>query len=103
MDPGKQADRRDVRDLVCPMGRDEMNLAEFPIALLTDRVPDGLKTLEFATGSGKLIVTGSDAHGLPTAMDADVIIGLIQLTKLRNNFTDPTVGFSRYELLRLLG
>jgi hypothetical protein len=103
MDPETQADRRDVRDLVCPLGRDEMNLAEFPIALLTDRVPQGLKTLEFATGSGKLIVTGSDAHGLPTAMDADVIIGLIQLTRIRNNFTDPTVGFSRYELLRLLG
>lgn len=103
MEPGEQAERQDIQDLVRRMGRDEMNLAESPIALLSDRVPDGLKTLEFKAGSGKLIVTGSDAHGLPTAMDADVIVGLIQLTKLRNNFTDPTVSFSRYELLRILG
>jgi hypothetical protein len=32
-----------------------------------------------------------------------VIVGLIQLTKLRNDFTNPTVTFTRYELLKLLG
>ena len=32
-----------------------------------------------------------------------MIVGLIQLTKLRNDFTDPTVTFTRYELLKLLG
>ena len=50
-----------------------------------------------------LTVIGSDAYGLPTAPDSDVIVGLIQLTKLRNDFTDPTVEFTRYELLKLLG
>ncbi|HSQ58585.1 MAG TPA: replication initiator protein A, partial [Gemmata sp.] len=44
-----------------------------------------------------------DAYGLPTAADEDVIIGLIQLTKDANNFTEPRVNFTRYELLRLLG
>ena len=29
------------------MGRDEMNLAEFPLAMLADRVPHGCKTLVF--------------------------------------------------------
>ena len=29
------------------MGRDEMNLAEFPLATLADRVPQGCKTLVF--------------------------------------------------------
>ncbi len=89
-------------DLVAT-GRDEMNLAEFPIALLADRVPKGTKTLIFRDNTGELTVTGSDAFGLPTASDTDVIVALIQLTKLRNNFTNPCVHFTRYELLRLLG
>lgn len=83
-------------------GRDEMNLAEFPLALLTDRAPQGQKTLLYAHPHGRLIITGSDAFGLPTAADTDVLIGLVQLTRLRNNFTDPKVHFTRYELLRLL-
>jgi hypothetical protein len=98
-----RSERQDIRELARLVGRDEMNLAEFPITLLTDRVPDGLKTLEFEAGGGKLTVSGSDAWGLPTAIDADVIVGLIQLTKVRNNFTEPTVSFTRYELLKLLG
>ena len=57
----------------------------------------------FEDRHGKLTVVGSDDLGLPTALDADVIVGLIQLTKLRNDFTDPTVTFTRYELLKLLG
>jgi hypothetical protein len=85
------------------VGRDEMNLAEFPITLLTDHPSMGVKTLVFEDRHGKLTVSGSDAHGLPTAPDADVIVALIQLTKLRNNFADPTVTFTRYELLKLLG
>ena len=85
------------------VGRDEMNLAEFPIALLTDYPPEGVKMLVFEDRHGKLTVVGSEDRGLPTAPDSDVIVGLIQLTKLRNNFTDPTVEFTRYELLRLLG
>jgi Replication initiator protein A len=85
------------------VGRDEMNLAEFPIALLTDYPPEGVKMPVFEDRHGKLTVVGSEDRGLPTAPDSDVIVGLIQLTKLRNNFTDPTVEFSRYELLKLLG
>lgn len=84
------------------IGRDEMNLAEFPIALLADRVPEGQKSLYFENQQGRLTVTGSDAYGLPTAADADVIIALIYLTKLRNNFSDAKVNFSRYELINLL-
>ena len=84
-------------------GRDEMNLCEFPIATLTDHPSEGVKTLVFEDRHGKLTVIGSDAYGLPTALDSDVIVALIQLTKQRNDFTDPTVEFSRYELLKLLG
>ena len=85
------------------VGRDEMNLCEFPIAALADRIPPGIKTMVFEDRHGKLTVSGSDDYGLPTAADSDVIVGLIQLTKMRNDFTNPTVTFTRYELLRLLG
>jgi hypothetical protein len=79
-----------------------MNLAEFPIALLADRVPKGQKTLYFEDQHGRLTVTGSDAYGLPTATDTDVIVALIYLTKLRSEFKDVKVNFSRYELIKLL-
>ena len=46
---------------------------------------------------------GTPKHGLPTSLDDEVLVGLIQLTKRRSNFTDPRVTFSRYELIDLLG
>jgi len=84
-------------------GRDEMNLAEFPIALLSERVPARMKILEFEGQHGKLTVRGGDGLGLPTAHDTDVIIGLLQLTKTHNNFTDPTVPFTPHSLINLMG
>lgn len=84
-------------------GRDEMNLAEFPIAALTDHVPRGCNTIRFGDASGSVMITGSDAYGLPTPADADVIVALIQLTKRRNGFTAPTVPFRRAEVLAILG
>lgn len=88
-------------------GRDEMNLAEFPIALLTNREPEDRKPRVFEGKHGRLTITGSEGpreqgNGLPTASDADVLIGLLQLTKRANNFTNPTVTFTRYELLKLI-
>jgi len=48
--------------------------------------------------------TATEVAWLPRAKARrSVIVGLIQLTKLRNDFTNPTVTFTRYELLRLLG
>lgn len=84
------------------IGRDEMNLAEFPITLLTDRAPAGQLTLRYEGQHGTLTVAGTEAYGLPTAADADVIVALIQLTRHRNNFADSVVNFTRYELLKLL-
>jgi hypothetical protein len=94
---------RDEGEDLRRVGRDEMNLCEFPIATLSDRVPEGCKTMVFEDRHGRLTVSGSDAYGLPAAPDSDVIVGLIQLTKQRNDFTNPTVEFTRYELLKLLG
>ncbi len=88
------------------IGRDEMNLAEFPLVLLTDRVPADLRSgrsLRYETnGGGRVTVSGGEAYGLPTAGDADVLVGLIQLTRRWNNFADPRVPFTRYELLKVL-
>jgi hypothetical protein len=94
------------------MGRDEMNLAEFPLALLADRVPAGCKTLVFEDriqdkSQGRhvvrrLTISACDKFGLPTALDDEVILGLVQLSKA-DNFTNREVPFSRYKLIRLLG
>lgn len=103
----------DPRNRLKPIGgRDELNLAEFPITLLSDRVPKGCKTIAFEVDhqdsqSGQVVtrkvtITGSDLLGLPTAVDDEILLALIQLTKLKNDFTDPTVFFSRYEILKLL-
>src|SRR5262249_3604408 len=94
-------------------GRDELNLAEFPLSALSSRLPTDMKTLVFEDrirdrSNGELIarrltITAADRHGLPTAIDDDVIVGLIQLTKAYNGLADRTVYFSRYALVDLLG
>lgn len=93
-------------------GRDELNLAEFPLCALAHRLRPDQKTVQFedrvwderrgATITRQLTITGSDAYGLPTALDDEVLLGLIQLTKLRD-FADRKVSFTRYELIALLG
>ncbi len=93
-------------------GRDEMNLVEFPFATLSDR-SDGVQVLEFQVSDNdresglpverKLSVTGDPKHGLPTAKDEEVYLGLLQLTKFHTDFKSPDVRFTRHELIRLLG
>ena len=77
--------------------KDELNLAEFPIAALTDRVPNGQTTLVFEDKLERrdhppiirrLTIMGTAKHGLPTSTDDEVLVGLIQLTKRRSNFTE---------------
>lgn len=85
------------------VGRDEMNLAEFPIALLSDRAPSDVKTIQYETSNGLLTITGSDDFGLPMSSDSEVILALIQITRMKNNFTDPYVRFTLHELLKILG
>lgn len=97
---------------VTELGKDEMNLAEFPLAVIADRVPADLKTLVFEdtiddwgtaqTITRRLTITAADKFGLPTSLDDEVILGLIQLTK-QNRFTDRKVNFTRYQLIQILG
>ena len=91
---------------------DELNLAEFPLAAISDRFLDGTKTvvLEDAVFDReqnkflprRLTLSGSDRYGLPTSKDDDVLLACIQLSRL-NEFATRDVSFSRYEILRLLG
>lgn len=90
--------------------RDEMNLAEFPLAVLSTRVNPNVKTLEFQDTiyskdkkpiTRKWIITGADKFGLPTSSDDEVLMGLLKLTADRN-FSSQKVEFTRYELLKIL-
>lgn len=93
-------------------GTDENNLAEFPLALLTDVVPLNQKTMEFqdtvkdwTTGqkiTRRVCVTGSDKFGLPTAKDDEVLAALVQLTGIVNDFTSPEVPFTKHQIIELL-
>ena len=93
-------------------GKDEMNLAEFPLCALAHRLSPEVKTLRFEDRmwdkgrnqfiTRQLTVTGSDAYGLPTEKDDEVLLGLIQLTRARG-FMERKVAFTRHELIRLLG
>jgi hypothetical protein len=92
--------------------RDDMNLAEFPLAVLGDSVPAGQKTIEFSdeyedwkTGQivdRRVCITSSDKFGLPTSKDEDILLALLQITRLKNDFTDPVVPFTKLEVLEIL-
>ncbi|RYY52360.1 MAG: replication initiator protein A [Chitinophagaceae bacterium] len=92
-------------------GKDELNLAEFPIATLSNRVDQATKTIVFEdstkdSSTGEIIlrsltVTASDAFGLPTASDDEVLLGLIQLTR-QQGFRSPKIYFTPYQLLQVL-
>ena len=61
---------------------DELNLAEFPLAAISDRFLDGTKTVELEDSvfdreqnkylPRRLTLSGSDRYGLPTSKDDDV-------------------------------
>jgi hypothetical protein len=92
------------------LSRDEMNLAEFPLTVLSKRVDPKVKTLEFQdqiiNKSGKPVkrlwtITGADKFGLPTSSDDEVLLGLLKLT-VDHQLEERKVFFTRYELLKIL-
>lgn len=91
-------------------GADELNLAEFPLAVLSQRVPEGVRVLVFSDTvrlnrrevSRRVIVTGDPVHGLPTAADEGVLLALIVLSR-RQHFDSAVVPFTRPALLQVLG
>lgn len=95
------------------LGTDELNICEFPLASTGRGKSSHENTLVFEDkifdeGSQqpvhrKLIVSASETFGLPTPADSDVLLVLIHLTNLKNEFTNRTVHFTRYELVKCLG
>jgi hypothetical protein len=92
------------------LSRDEMNLAEFPLTVLSKRADPTVKTLEFSDyvkgKNGDLInrqwiITGADKFGLPTSSDDEVLLGLLKLTA-DDGVQSRKIHFTRYELLRVL-
>ena len=92
------------------VSRDEMNLAEFPLTVLSKRADPSVKTLEFSDivkGKNgeplnrKWIITGADKFGLPTSSDDEVLLGLLKLTA-DEGVRSRKIHFPRYELLKIL-
>ncbi|MDR2337280.1 MAG: replication initiator protein A [Deltaproteobacteria bacterium] len=107
----KTCENKDTNKLsAINFARDEMNLAEFPLAVLSTRTNPNIKTLEFhdtvKLKSGEFIkrnwiITGTDKFGLPTSTDDDVILGLICLSR-KSDFKERKITFTQYELLKIL-
>ncbi|MCB0351910.1 MAG: replication initiator protein A, partial [Bdellovibrionales bacterium] len=92
------------------VSRDEMNLAEFPLTVLSTRANPKVKTLEFSDTvhdrTGKpvqrsWIITAADKFGLPTSSDDEVLLGLLKLS-VDQGLSSQKVFFTRYELLKIL-
>lgn len=84
------------------IGRDELNLTEFPFALLASRAPKSAPTtLEFRDGEKEWTVTGDTRYGLPTAGDVEVYVVLMELT--REQKFPLCVNFSRHNVIQRLG
>jgi hypothetical protein len=83
------------------IGQDEINLTEFPIALLSDRTPRGKPAMRRFTNGNKIWeIVGHGGHGLPTRLDLEVYVVLTELT--REQGFPERVEFSRHDLLRRL-
>src|SRR4051794_30158761 len=83
-------------------GRDELNLTEFPFALLSSRAPKNAPlTLEFRDGEKEWTVTGDPRYGLPTAGDVEVYVVMMELT--REQQFPVCVQFCRHDVIRRLG
>ncbi len=93
-------------------GKDEMNLVEMPIFLLSSRQIKGIDVLNFCVEDfdstlkqvvhRKVTVIGDGVHGLPTAAAEKVYLALMHHARAYNNFSDHLVYFCRAELLLAL-
>jgi len=106
--PRRLLDNGDIESF--DKGKDELNLAEFPIAVVAESARPGQLTLVFSDtirdrSTGKMVersvtVHGTEEWGLPAAQDDDVMIGLLQLCFLSG--WPKRVRFTRYQLCKLL-
>jgi len=91
-------------------GKDELNLSEFPIAVVAEAARPGQLRLEFSDSihdrsTGRMVerrmtVHATEEWGLPAAQDDEVMVGLLQLTYLAG--WPKRIRFTRYQLCKLL-
>jgi hypothetical protein len=99
-------------------GRDEMNLADFPISALQRQQPtdaNGFKRDRLAFEATRydpmsrrrvqqrVTLTSSARDGLPTPADEHVVLALLYVARHGNNFTDPTVYFAPSQMFEIMG
>ena len=98
-------------------GRDELNLADFPISVLQRQQPldaEGRKVDQVVYESTtydpvvrrrvpqRVTLTTATRYGLPTPADENVILALLYTAKRANDFTEPRVHFSPHQLFRIM-
>lgn len=94
------------------VGRDDHNLAEFPLFSVTKSTDRKRNTLitesetEHRLNRGEYItrrqkIVASDEFGLPTESDGDVLIAVFSVAD--RNSRGPRVYFSRYDLIQFMG
>jgi hypothetical protein len=99
-------------------GRDEMNLADFPISVLQRQQPTddrgAKKDTAVYTSSRydpksrqrleqRVVLESSSRHGLPTPADENVVLALLFIAKHTHNFSSPRVHFSPRQMFRIMG
>ncbi len=99
-------------------GRDEMNLADFPISALprtqkSDEAGRKLDRMEFTASRydpvsrqrvpQHVTLTSTARDGLPTPADEHVILALLYVAKHSDNFMEPTVRFAPTQLFDIMG
>lgn len=97
------------------LGRDELNLAEFPISVLQHQQPRSLdgtkiriavyKSSRFDPAIKQFVpqtVTLSSEDGLPTPADEEVLLALLYLGKYGSNFSAPKVPFYLKQVIEVL-
>ena len=99
------------------LGRDELNLIDFPLGTLQSRQPkdaDGnpVTTLVYEVDRydedlkqlvpKKLTIRTASVFGLPTPAEEELLIGLLLLTRIKNQFREPRVEFRLGELFQLM-
>ncbi len=100
---------RQTAETITLIGRDEMNLVEFPFGPVTS---NSSKTFEVdhvvydkqlkREVNRKLLITGSLAFGLPKPIDDQVLVGMKALT-YESGFSNRKIQFSRYRFCKTLG
>ncbi|MEN6615248.1 MAG: replication initiator protein A [Syntrophorhabdus sp.] len=84
-------------------GKDEMNLAEYPICLLSRKPIPGIHTIEYREGNTSWKITGNAEHGLPLGGDQDIYVAIMETWK-QNRFSSNKIEFgSVFQLLKRLG